>query len=243
MVRQLNQWKPDLVAGYPSVLKSLAEEQLASRLRISPRLVFSAAEVLGAETRRRMREAWAVPVFDIYGSTEYCPIAVECPPGRKHLLEDGAAIEIVDDRGRPVPDGTLGDRILLTVFNRWTQPLIRYEVSDMLRPVALRCECGRPFRVVDQIEGRQQDVLRFGAAAVHPILFHRVLETVPAAGWQVIQERDELRICLLGLRHGYPVESLQEAIHRLLREAGAEPPPIRVERVASLRRGPLARPA
>jgi phenylacetate-CoA ligase len=236
-VRQLNQWQPEFLAGYPSVLKSLAEEQIASRLRISPRLVFSVAEVLAAETRRRMREAWPVPVFDIYGSTEYCPIAVECPLGRKHLLEDGAAIEIVDYRGRPVADGTLGDRVLLTVFNRWTQPLIRYEISDMVRPAALQCECGRPFRVIDRIEGRQQDVLHFGSTAVHPNVFHRVLETVPAAGWQVIQERDELRVCLLGLREGYPVESLQDSIHRLLRESGAEPPPIRVEKVESLRRG------
>ena len=43
-------------------------------------------------------------------------------------------------------------------------------------------------------------------------------------------------------REGYPVESLQEAIYRLLRESGAEPPPIRVEKVESLRRGPLVRP-
>lgn len=127
------------------------------------------------------------------------------------------------------------------VFNRWTQPLIRYELSDMLRPAEIRCECGRPFRVIEQIEGRQEQVLLFGTVPVHPNVFHRVLETVPAAGWQVVRDPNELRVCLMGLRAGYPLERLEQTIRRGLVESGAEPPPIRVMRVDSLRHGPTGK--
>ena len=143
----------------------------------------------------------------------------------------------MDDEGHPVPAGTLGSRVLITVFNRWTPPLIRYELSDMVRPAAGQCESGRPFRMIEQIEGRQQNVLHFGAVPVHPIVFHRALETVPATGWQVVREPDQLRVCLLGLGEDYPLNRVEETIRRGLVESGAEPPPIRAVRVASLQRG------
>ena len=108
-----------------------------------------------------MKEAWGLRVFDTYGATEYAPIAAECAYGRKHLFDDEAIIEIVDEEGRAVPSGVRGDRVLLTVLGRRTQPLIRYEISDMVTPLDGACECGRPFRLIAAIEGRLEDILYF----------------------------------------------------------------------------------
>jgi len=41
-------------------------------------------------------------------------------------------IEVVDERGDPVPPGVTGDRVLLTVFDRRTLPLFRYEITGMI---------------------------------------------------------------------------------------------------------------
>lgn len=244
MVRQLNEWQPQILVGYPSVLRQLAEEQIGGRLRISPKHCATSAEVLTAETRRRVQEAWGIRMFDTYGATEYAPIAAECPAGNKHLYEDGAVIEVTDERGRLVPPGELGDRVLLTIFNRRTQPLIRYEISDMLRVATGECTCGRPFRFLAEIEGRQEDVLHFTASAsrhppiaVHPNVFHRLLEAVPAAGWQVIQEEGWLTVNLAGLRDADICRQLPGAIRDLLLAEGVSAPPIRVLSVSELRRG------
>jgi phenylacetate-CoA ligase len=244
MVRRLNEWQPHMILAYPSVVRQLAEEQLAGRLRITPRVCATSAEVLTDETRRRIRAAWGIRVFDTYGATEYAPIASECPAGRKHLFEDGAVIEVVDEKGKPVPPGSLGDRVLLTIFNRRTQPLIRYEISDMLRVSEGQCECGRPFRFLEEIEGRQEDVLYFPSLAttertvpVHPNVFHRLLEPVPAAGWQVIQENGCLTVNLAGLRDSKVCDEIAVAMRNLLEGEGVAPPSVTVLPVSELRRG------
>src|SRR4030095_2356088 len=119
-------------------------------------------------------QAWAIRFFDRYGAPEYAPIAAECAFGNKHLFEDRAIIEVVDENGRVLPPGERGDRILLTLLERRTQPLIRYEISDMVRELPGTCACGRPFRLIESIEGRREDILYFpprggeARVAIHP---------------------------------------------------------------------------
>ncbi len=231
MVRRLNEWQPENLAGYPSVLRQLAEEQIAGRLHLKLSSAATSAEVLTEEVRRRVKEAWGIRVFDTYGATEYSPIAAECAHGRKHLFEDGAIIEVVDEKGRPVPPGEPGDRILFTVFNRTTQPLLRYEISDMVRAVDKACPCGRPFRVIEAVEGRAEDVLDFprrdGASepvAVHPNVFHQSLELVPSSGWQVVQDHTGLTVRITGLKDSavcQQVEGIAPPIAGGARSAGS----------------------
>ncbi len=244
LVRQLNEWQPTRLAAYLSVLRQLADEQMAGRLQITPIIIASAAERLTTETRNRAREAWGVPVYDTYGATEYAPIATECPSGRKHLVEDGAIIEIADDRGRPVPPGERGDRVLLTVFDRRTQPLIRYELSDVLIPEAGECECGRKFRLIAGIEGRVEDILVFPRRAIagetvslHPNLFHEILETVPATGWQVVQEGESVMVNLTGLKDSSVCEALARQMEAMFSAQQAEVKSVVVRPVETLRRG------
>jgi phenylacetate-coenzyme A ligase PaaK-like adenylate-forming protein len=243
IVTRLNEWQPDALAAYPSVLKPLADAQIAGDLHISLRSVATSAEVLPTETRRRVRDAWGIRVFDTYGATEYAPIAAECAAGRKHLFEDGAIIEIVDDQGRPVPPGEAGDRVLLTVLGRKTQPLIRYEISDMVRPLDVECECGRPFAVIESIEGRVEDVLEFprrdgrGVVEIHPNVFHEILESVPASGWQVRHEGGDIVIAMMGAAGLGGHERIAAEVRLALRARGACVPDIRVEHVDVLVRG------
>jgi phenylacetate-CoA ligase len=220
------------------VLRQLADEQTAGRLRLRLHIVATAAEVLTAETRRRIEQAWGVHVYDTYGATEYAPIASECAFGRRHLVEDGALIEIVDERGRPVPPGERGDKVLLTVFGRLTQPLIRYELSDVLRLDSGACQCGRPFRIVASIEGRIEEVLTFGGVTVHPNVFHEVLETLPAAGWQVVHDNFGLIVNLTGLRDPSLCESLDRQLRARLENQGVQVlPRVEVRMVDALERG------
>ncbi|MGH2690270.1 MAG: phenylacetate--CoA ligase family protein [Actinomycetota bacterium] len=199
-VEGLNAWQPANLVAYASMARLLAEEQLAGRLRIAPRSVICASEVLTPETRRRIEQAWGSAPFNVYASTETAGIASECTHHRLHLYEDLVMTEVVDEDNRPVPWGAAGAKLLVTVLFSRTLPLIRYVLSDSVATTDEPCDCGLPFGVLAGIEGRSEDVLRLpsgeGYVDVHPNLFHRVLEAERVKEWQVIQERDRLRVLL-----------------------------------------------
>ena len=243
VVEPLNQWQPVYLGTYASLARALAEEQLAGRLRIAPRMIAVGGEVLTREARNRIEKAWGKVLYDTYGASETGILASECDRhAGLHLSEDLAIVEVVDANGRPVRPGESGERVLVTVLFRSTQPLIRYELSDKVRLAAKPCSCGRPFRVINSVLGRVEETLHFptaaaGRVAIDPVVFESVLDTVPATQWQVIQEPASLDILLAGLAADYRDEAIAEPLRRELSSRGAVAPEIRVRRVSAIPRG------
>jgi phenylacetate-CoA ligase len=242
LVARLNEFQPDSLVGYASMARLLAEEQVTGRLRITPRAVMCASEVLTPEAARRIEQAWGVRPFNVYAATETAGIASECTQqAGLHLYEDLVITEVVDERNRPVPPGTYGARLLVTVLFSRTQPLIRYEMSDSVRLASSSCPCGRPFALMTDIQGRAEEVLRMagqgsGEVSVHPNVFHRVLEAVPVREWQVIQEAEGLRVLIAGAGPEFDERVLRGELARGLAEQGAREPILQVEHVGHLPR-------
>ena len=243
LVERLNAWLPETLVAYASMARLLAAEQLAGRLQIAPRVVFTASEVLTDEVRRHIAQAWGRPPFDVYAATETAGIAAQCELYRMHRFEDLVIAEVVDEQNRPVPAGVYGAKVLVTVLFSRTQPLIRYELSDSVRLSAEACPCGRPYALLDGIQGRAEDVLSLpassgGETTVHPNVVHRVLETTPLREWQVLQEPTGLRVLVAGLQDEPGAEeALKARLSHELAAQGAVVPSIAVERVAAIPRG------
>jgi phenylacetate-CoA ligase len=243
IVERLNAFQPKVLVAYASMAHLLAEEQLAGRLRISPSFVFGSSEVFTEQARRRVEEAWGKKPFEVYAATEPAGIASECEQHRgMHLFEDLVITELVDEKNRPVPPGIYGHKVLVTVLFSRTMPLIRYEMSDSVRPSSSpHCPCGRPFALIDGIQGREEEVLRFPAASgaqvsVQPIVFHRVMDAVPAGGWQVTQGPEGLTVLLSGVREGFADAALIEPLRRELEDQGVRVPLVKVMRVPNIPR-------
>jgi phenylacetate-CoA ligase len=226
-VQRLNAVQPEVLVGYASMIRALAGEQLAGRLRIAPRAVNSASEVLTPAARALATRAWGVPPFDVYAATETGGIAAECSHHvGMHLFEDLVLVEVLDDHYRPVPDGQTGARLLATVLSSRTLPLIRYELTDRVRLSTQRCPCGRPFRLMAAIEGRTDDVLTLPAAGggtvtVHPVVFHQVLDLLDAAGWQVRQDDGGLQVLVAAPGAAVEIDALEQEVTTALRRGGA----------------------
>jgi phenylacetate-CoA ligase len=145
---------------------------------------------------------------------------------------------VVDQRDRPVPPGQVGHKLLVTNLVTMTQPLIRYEVSDMVAVAQERCPCGRPFRLLAGIEGRNDDILHLPAAAggttaVHPLALRTALAGIPGlAQYKVVHDVDGLHV-RVALRPGAdPREAVQLVTTRLagkLAAQGAARPAVQVE--------------
>jgi hypothetical protein len=72
-------------------------------------------------------------------------------------------------------------------------------------------------------------------------VFHRVLETVPAAGWQVKQENDGLTVSLTRPRDADVSQRLTSSLRQALEQHGAAVGEIRVHTVDTLQRGPTGK--
>lgn len=242
----LDAFRPEFLVGYPSVLGLLAHEQHAGRLRIAPSKVATVSEVRTPEMAEAIRRAWDVEPFEWYGITEGGVLAGDCGQQQgMHLFEDLFIVENVDADGERVADGEVGHKLLVTnLFNR-TQPLIRYELSDMVVLDARACRCGRTSRRVLSIEGRNDDVLQLPATSggqipIHPIVLRRPFTALGAVRqYKIVLDHQGLKV-LMVIGHGAPIEEttrqVRAALGAALVDAGAIPPAIFVEAVASLPR-------
>jgi len=241
LVQRLNLVQPDILRGFPSMLGLLVTEQLQGRLHICPRIVAGGGEPLTEELRRQIQAAWRSSVFDIYGTQEGLR-AMECNvEDGMHIFEDLGIVEVVDEDNRPVPDGILGHKILFTSLVSFTQPVIRYEISDMMVLAPEPCPCGQPFRRILAINGRNDDVLYLeGLAgqqvAVHPVHFWNVLERFEdIRQYQVVHEPDGLCLRLVFEQgNGNIARTVKEQLAQKLHALGVDCPSIRVELVTAL---------
>jgi len=229
IVARLNQLRPDILIGYASMIRALADEQLDGRLHISPGAVNSASEVLTAETRAMATRAWGIPPFNVYAATETGGIAAECAHHvGMHLFEDLVIPEVVDDQYRPVPPGQPGDRFLVTVLFSRTLPLIRYEMTDRVTLATEPCPDGLPFQLLDSIEGRTDDIIVLptndgGSIRIHPVLFHRVLDLLDAPAWQVRQHGADIHALIAAPGPHDDIAATEQALRVALAQAGAQP--------------------
>jgi putative adenylate-forming enzyme len=235
-VSSLNRFEPDIVVAYASCLRILAAEQSAGRLRIRPRAILAGSEVLTADSRTMIRDAFGVPPTNVYGATETGTLASDCRNGRMHQYADFSIAEIVDEANRPVGPGEYGCKMLVTVLFSRTLPLIRYELSDRVREVERDCPDHKPYPVLGGIDGRAEEVLTLGGVSVHPNVFDVALEGLPVTGWQVVEEDGALRVLLAHPEGSIVDENVVARLVSALARVGAHGVPVRVERVDSIAR-------
>ena len=242
IVRELNAWQPEILEGYTSILGVLADEQLAGRLRVRPRMVGAGGETMTPEIRRRIREAWGDDPYDYYGTVEGGTHAVECREGRRmHVLDDELVMEVVDAEDRPVPAGEWGTRVLITTLWRTTMPLIRYAITDEVRMATDPCVCGRPFGVMAEIRGRTSRLLRLPSAdgtreILIPGMAFSFVANLPVVWRRLTQEGDRLVVSVVGLPDGFDLAPLVRGLEQAIEALGARPTRIEVRRLDEIPR-------
>lgn len=149
----LADFQPHILAAQPSILSAISEGQLAGNINIQPKLLISFAEVLNDEDKQFIQKTFPVPLREVYQCTEGF-LAVTCAHGTLHLNEDIAIFEKKYlDESRFIP--------IITDFTRSSQPIVRYELNDVLVEKKEPCPCGSCFTALERIEGREDDILVF----------------------------------------------------------------------------------
>lgn len=143
-VDDLEKYKPDFIDGRPSAIYELAKfiNQNKVILTFKPVAIFSVGEVVHSNYRKEIEEAFDCPLRDCYFSSNAAPFVMECVKGRLHYNLYAGVIETTEE-----------GNMIVTSFNNYGTPLIRYDSGDrvVLPETEKRCECGSVNPVFEKI--------------------------------------------------------------------------------------------
>ncbi len=173
----MQQLRPSGIVAVPSLLLALARqarrdgEELAAFAPRRAMLIGDAirGQDLASNTLGRLLEReWGGELFSTYGLTEAAVAFHECPMHRGlHCHPDLLITEVVDDAGRAVGDGEVGE-LVITTLQVEGMPLIRYRTGDVTFRVPGDCPCGRGGVRIGPILGRKQHRLKVKGTTLYP---------------------------------------------------------------------------
>jgi len=181
-----------LLYGYASAVHRLARHRLASGTRRPHALrgIVCTAEVLTPAMRADIEAAFGIPCFSQYGCNEAGVSAFECEHRNGfHLISSRSHAEVL-------PDG----RLVSTDMANRAMFLPRCDTGDLVRMSGRLCACGRSLPLIDEVGGRQNDmVVDPHGAAVHSEFFtHLFREDRRIHAFQVVFDEQRLEINLHG---------------------------------------------
>jgi phenylacetate-coenzyme A ligase PaaK-like adenylate-forming protein len=160
IVEELNRFNPFTVVAYPTKLEMLAHAQLKGKLKIRPKYIKTISEVLTPSAKALIEKAFGVKARDTYAASEAAIIAGDCRQSMGlHIHEDVCLVEPVDKDGNPIKEGNLSHKVYVTNLLKYTQPLIRYELEDVISVTHKPCLCGMPTPRIEAVYGRNFDML------------------------------------------------------------------------------------
>jgi phenylacetate-coenzyme A ligase PaaK-like adenylate-forming protein len=148
------------------------------------------------QAREHYKHVFGTPVLDNYSMGECLFLANGCPTsGGMHINADWAMLEVVDEHNEPVPVGEKGAKVLVTNLANRVQPIIRYEIGDIVTMATKPCGCGSNMPLIDHIDGRDSEVLYVqtdkGFRAIQPMILEiALIHMLHLREYQLIQEED-----------------------------------------------------
>jgi phenylacetate-CoA ligase len=156
LVQIVRDMEPQFVVGYAVGIENIASYVVSQGIKLkSPKAVLCGAMDVTDHCHELVERAFNAPAVNVYATNEFGVIGWECPTrrGALHVNEDSLVMEIVDESGRTVPDGTTGE-VVLTSLTLGRMPLIRYRTGDLAARIPEKCACGRGLPLMTKVQGR-----------------------------------------------------------------------------------------
>jgi len=200
VLEMIERARPTAIVAVPSFLRVIADKAREVKFDLKNCSVTKAIcigepirdSAFGLNTSgRALATAWGVQVYSTYGITELANSLCECDAGTGgHLHDEMLHVEILDEEGKPMPDGEVGE-VVATTFGVEAMPLIRYRTGDCAALFSAPCTCGRSTPRLGPIVGRKHQKLKFKGASLFPSTLQAVLEEAEGVEAFVIVARTE----------------------------------------------------
>ena len=154
---KLLEFKPEWILIQPSIFllcSSLISQNRFNGILKSVKYVEFTGEYISKDYLEYMKITHpSISFSNMYGTTETGVIAMTCPYGHMHILENNIYLEIIDEKGQQVDNGA--GRVVLTSLKNTAMPLIRYEIGDRAKYENINCECGCKLQILELLAGRK----------------------------------------------------------------------------------------
>lgn len=224
VIETMNRQKINLWMAPPSFIRQVLPYR--HLIKVKFKKIITYAEVLSPTDKAQFESLFQTKVIEIYQASEG-QIASACHLGHLHINEDLVYVELYDQSGNPIEKPhIIGHKMILTNLINEAQPLIRYEMNDMI-VLDDPCPCGSNFRRIERILGRSDDNLFFynavqEAQIVYSDLFARWIITTSDAirEFQVIQTEISKLEITVDLIASFDLKQLEKRLIDELRELG-----------------------
>lgn len=161
--QSIHNFNPKFIRCYPVPLYFLANQIEMKKGRYtgsSLKAINTTGSTLNKEIRDKIEHVFGVSVFDSY-SCEGGAVFFECNThDNYHPSEEYAIQEYLED-GFTLSDPEKPFRHITTDLHNYASPFIRYDTQDyIVLGDNNTCSCGRHFRNIKKIRGRDSDILR-----------------------------------------------------------------------------------
>ena len=200
--RRLQKENIRLIYGYASAIHLMARHYLNAGKTLSTNLraIICTSETLLPAMRADIEAAFGVPCYNQYGCNDAGVSAYECEHRNGlHLISTRSHTEVLD-----------GGQFISTDLANHAMFMPRYNTGDIVVKSDRQCPCGRGFPLIEQVLGRQNDMLvdRRGTS-VHSLFFMYLFgHDARIHSFQVIFDESEL---VINLKTGN-IESGERAI-------------------------------
>ncbi|RMB57964.1 phenylacetate--CoA ligase family protein [Dokdonia sinensis] len=133
------------------------------------------SEMLFDSDKQLMEAQFGIPIINEYGASELGLIAFQNREGHFQVDSELLFVEILDDNNQPVPDGTAGNIVVTSLYNK-AHPFIRYAIGDI---GTLSQKENLKYPVLEKLIGRTNDIARLPSGKVVPgLTFYYVTKSV-----------------------------------------------------------------
>ena len=160
------------------------------------------------ELGKRITNNWNVNLHSTYASTEIGAAFTECKEGKGgHLNPELLILEVIDNNGKAVKDGELGE-VVVTTLGVEGMPLLRYKTGDLCQVYYSKCDCGLDTPRLGPVVGRKQQMIKYKGTTIFPPSIFDVLAKENIDLYQVQVRKNELGIdnVTVVLTSGYNTE-------------------------------------
>lgn len=221
----IHSYHPKWLIAVPSFLLKLiefAEKSSIDYRKSSVKGVICIGETLRKQDfspnllTQKIMEKWPeLALYSTYASTEMSTTFTECEymHGGHHHPEL-IITEVLDDEGKVLPEGSLGE-LTITTLGIEGMPLLRFRTGDMVTLHQEPCSCGRNTLRVSPVVGRKQQMIKYkGTTLYPPVLMDLLTEFAQVENYIIEISNNEILTdeILIKIGTSTPSDALREEI-------------------------------